>query len=921
MVNKKKLIMVILVVAGFFVSCTPQNSSSDIEGSEKAEERSLVTETRQISDPPSAPVEAASTGNHIEETAAEGSDVEGRKTVLAALHRNSKLVPAPAHAKYVQDEVDFTTLQDLSEYEQTAVIGSRVALFYPEADLKTSTDLDTLPQGTPLPISTIIPILGRVKNEDRQYYGFFFFQNNYNFFYKTEWEGRPGLVFGADLVGTNSKLNAITSRMYKSPVDFEQFSPFTGFYLLSDAERAKLKSDRIAFQEVSPSEYSLSLSKPDDMISLYMDTAKEKQTPLFITTDLIANGLHLFFDKFLQYSEETYFMPRLDALVDAYIAALKSMTPEPEADDAYAAAYRSVLTYFSIADCLIALAPTTSQGDQEGPPGSQITVYEKKDQEQVLSTYPEEVQSEVSLILAAAGPQISPNFHYNEDYTQYKPRGHYTKNGVLEAYFRTMMWFGRLHMYISTGNDPVIGPAPQDSAEDLSLQHLPMVAIIETITASHQDIYDAWKALFYPVTDLIGASDDLSFKEIMPFFDSLKISDLVVWIDDVNQLKAAIRDANETLKAPLISGNSVFEAPSSEGRKQPLGWRLFGQRFTYDSYIHQQVSPPRLMSRDIVRGLDVMKAFGSESADQFLAASDYPTMVGLEERLDELEAEFDAYPADFWQQTYYNAVLDMIRSQALFEPGSGFFFTETPMWAVKSELSAHGTWAALRHDTILYVKQVYAERAGDGDYNETFRTEPLPQPVHYIEPNRQFFKGARSAVNLIAKSGKTYQLIDEQYERKIASWQQLLERMKQIVDLEYVDEQVSAEDVAWIRTIPQQLVPLVQPPGAGYASYAEDDDALKGAIVADVFTNAEAGTVLEVGLGIPYRIYVCLNDGQGGKRVAVGYTFSYYEFPMPQDKRMTNEEWRAMVYAPDFAAEEHQPFWSRGVNLAIRADQ
>ena len=63
-----------------------------------------------------------------------------------------------------------------------------------------------------------------------------------------------------------------------------------------------------------------------------------------------------------------------------------------------------------------------------------------------------------------------------------------------------------------------------------------------------------------------------------------------------------------------------------------------------------------------------------------------------------------------------------------FEPGAGFYFTETPAWGAKALLSAHGTWAELRHDTILYVKQVYgAEMSGGGDWEPTWRVEPIPE--------------------------------------------------------------------------------------------------------------------------------------------------------------------------------------------------
>ena len=60
-----------------------------------------------------------------------------------------------------------------------------------------------------------------------------------------------------------------------------------------------------------------------------------------------------------------------------------------------------------------------------------------------------EVQAELALIEAAAGPAESPIFGYTEDYSQYKPRGHYTRSERLERYFKAMMWYGHPGFFIN----------------------------------------------------------------------------------------------------------------------------------------------------------------------------------------------------------------------------------------------------------------------------------------------------------------------------------------------------------------------------------------------------------------------------------------------------------------------------------------
>jgi len=849
-------------------------------------------------------------------------------TTAASLDLNAltftanKAAPA-AHKKYLNEPVAFMELPAAGSEQQTAVVGNKTARFYPGARITKQEDTANLTGGILLPFGAIIPVTGTMEDNTYAYDGLFAFEQHYNYFYRTQWEGEDGLVFGADLYGTDNsrEKNAIAAVYYKQEAMFDAFPPFTGYRMLTTEEKERITRDRIAFQQVNFNEYNLSIESPDDMVALYMAAASDKQQPVFITTDLIAHGLHLFFGKYLQSIEETIFFPRLKALVTGYldqIAALEVKAGK-NTGSKYDDTIRLAKTYFQIADSLLALAPEIVEAETDF--GEQTTEYNAPDQEQVLSGYPQKVQEEVMLILNAAGSDMSPGFQYEEDYTQYKPRGHYTKNGILESYFRTMMWFGRLHIYMSLGEEITLDRnktgSARENALELSIRMLPVAGLISRISTEQPRLYKEWQQLFDPVTALIGMSDDLSFYDLIPFWKSLGIKDFASWNEQQDNIVQALNKAHKELRPPLIAGNSVFFAPAAEGRKPALGWRLFGQRFTYDSSIHQLVSPPRLVTRVMVRGLDIMKVLGSDTAEQLLLQSDYPAMEGLKATLDKLQTEFEKMSPGIWSETYYNRVLYMIKAQATFEPGAGFYFTETPAWAVKSQLSAHGTWAALRHDTILYVKQVYAEMAGGG-WETTSRILPVPEPVHYIEPNLNFFKGSLAAVEQLGKIAVDNKLDNEIFNNRIDAWKELLTKALSIVKLEYDDKEVTEQDTGWIRTIPGQIARLVVPPDASYESYTEDTDAMKGAVIADVFTNSEIGKVLEVGIGIPYRLYVALNDSQGKKRIAVGYTFSYYEFPQDQNSRMNNEEWRKLVYAelPDLSAK--LPFWAQGITLPAR---
>ena len=500
-----------------------------------------------------------------------------------------------------------------------------------------------------------------------------------------------------------------------------------------------------------------------------------------------------------------------------------------------------------------------------------------------------------------------------EDFSQYKARGHYTKNGVLSAYFRAQMWYGRIHFLIAR---------LQEQNTTIEMEKAALF-IIDTVKKNVK-LYNDWAALFNPITALIGFSDDLSIDDILPLWEKQLVANFAEWSADNSNLITFMELCHEKLRPPAISGNSAWYSHSEgEEKNPPMGWRLFGQRFTIDSAIHHQLSAPRLRAidpvtgqiyaRELVTGLDIMKAFGSRTADVLLE-DEYIAHEKVQFRatINKLEQNIHAYSNDYWNATYYTQVLRQIKTLAQFEQGAGFYFTETPAWNFKSMLTAHGTWAELRHDTILYVKQSYAEKGGGEDIAPTFRTKPLPSPMHYIEPNIPFWQASISAVDKLRTIYDEYNLLDDETDSVLSTLISLYSTALTICQKEADNKPISQDENEWIPSIPSELGQCVFIYNNPYSSYVEDDDVFKMACIADVFTNAETGVVLETGVASPYRMYVALNDAHGGKRIAIGYCFSYAEFLRPINERMTDEEWKAVVYKnPNANLNAYYPFWAR----------
>ncbi|MCL2440767.1 MAG: DUF3160 domain-containing protein [Treponema sp.] len=830
------------------------------------------------------------------------------------------LFTADAHRKYLNDPLKFYDLPDGGVPEgPNAVVGSDVCVFYPVDNITSDTDLSKLPAGERIPFTTIIQLGERLENNKPEWNNMFFFQDNYNYFYKTVWQGRNGVVFGADLygIGMSNEINRINSLLYKYDGSFENFFPIAGYELLNQDIYDELESIGIAFQEVKTNEYRLNLDNPDDMISLYSSLINKPTLSIFVTTDLAAHASHLVFSRLIQYLEEEYFFPQMIKLTDEYVKAIeqkKGQIPDN--------IYNTSLFYFQTAQALLALAPDKEEdryyyGRGENDYRVMGMKYIDVDAAKVLANYPRQVVSEIEKMNVGAGFSRSSIFNFEEDFSQYKPRGHYTKNGVLGAYFRALMWYGRINFNLGD----------EGNTRDLAMLLAPTALFITDLTENSPEIKNLWKSLFDPITELIGISDDISFYELAPLWNQVKGAGFNSWYSEPGRLQRFITRDFRQLRTPSISSSSLFIGPYAGGedpseRRPPVGWRLFGQRYTLDSEIHHHFSPPRFLPpsddlpvRDMVRGLDVMKVLGSRTADWLLSVSDYPLYPGLQERMNYLQRDLGNLNNDYWFSTYYTNVLYNIKALALFENGTGFYFTEKPGWNLKAMNAAHGTWAELRHATLLYVNQSYGESGGGEPMQPTFRTRPLPEPVHYIEPNIPFWDSSAASYKKIYEILERYDYLDQRTAQSLERLQYVFSKAARISRLQAEDKEVSREDIKWISQIAREFTFLVMRHVRGNVT---DVNELRMALVVDVYTNAEAGMVLETAVGIPYRIYVPLNDGQGGKRIAMGYSFSYYEFNQPMSKRLNNDEWKAMVYDEEFDMSEYLPFWMQGRVLNAR---
>jgi hypothetical protein len=231
-------------------------------------------------------------------------------------------------------------------------------------------------------------------------------------------------------------------------------------------------------------------------------------------------------------------------------------------------------------------------------------------------------------------------------------------------------------------------------------------------------------------------------------------------------------------------------------------------------------------------------------------------------------------------------------------------------WATKGLLTAVGSWTELKHDTFLLSKQSYAEM-GEGEDEEI--PKPPPQPRSYVEPDIEFFNRLVYLVDRTKTRFAGMGLLPAEYEKKLGIFYDQLVNLRSIAQKELLNGEITGDEYESMLLFAQKIAPIILPEDSGDII---EDQFKQMALVTDTHTDAFPGDlqVLEDAVGSPQRMYVSVKDNSGGSRICVGYVYSAYEFAQPMNSRLTDGEWKRMVYAKNRkGVESKEPAWARGL--------
>lgn len=578
--------------------------------------------------------------------------------------------------------------------------------------------------------------------------------------------------------------------------------------------------------------------------------------PSFISVDAVLQLYHLYFDMTLRTIEEKFLYPKLEILINQLISELLIIKKTTN-NQQIIQAIDFELAHLGVAQNLIK--------------GQNVPIKGK---------YKDLAKQEVANCNNHSGWQDSPLFKKKYDYSQYIPRGHYTRNETLKKFFKSMMWLG---------NSGIELEKEQNILSAVILTH-----VLYNKTYQNKALIELWKDIYEPTVFYVGLADDTGpveiKKEIDNVFASLK---KIEQFDDSKKLLQLAKN----LPSEKISGHGSWG-------KQKKQFRFMGQRFVPDSYIFDRLTSTK---RKMPNSLDIMAGFGNKMALKLMTSDFKASWAGLPEyptiMQEIIQNNKQKSEAEWKQNLYYHWLYNIISLFDIKDKTNLPFFMTTEGYQQKTLNTSLSSWAELRHNTILFAKQSYAAECGGDGYEED-KWIPGP-PKGYVEPNIEFYNRMLSLMNFTIDGLIEREMLDNRIKYIGKEFVDLLTFLKSISEKEIRNEKVENEEYIQIQKLGSLLDNLtLRVLTNGYIGWDDLEGPDKNMpVIADVHT--ADGSALEVGVGKAHEIYVIV-ELNGKLRLTRGAIFSYYEFHHPISDRLTDEKWQKML---NEGSAPQQPSW------------
>jgi hypothetical protein len=619
------------------------------------------------------------------------------------------------------------------------------------------------------------------------------------------------------------------------------------------------------------------------MASTYL-AIYQADLPVLVTADSILHAMHRSFDDILVELETGDFTREItEALVNAH-GALAQRAASVAGSRALEQSARDADLYLSVALSLMDGKPTASIFNQDG---------------------------DVAAVLEAIGA-LRPELHFHIyggvrpiDWSQFQPRGHYTKSPLLEHYFQSMMWLGRADTGFVLASPAARAGIRPDVARER--RDAALLALLFARSGQLEALAKVDRAIRF----FVGASDTTGPADVAAALERAGIKDLPDLASEA-ALDRAARELLATRAGAQRIRSQVIDSDPGDTVQTPVPdtFQLFGQRFVIDSFVLSKVVYDAILfkgekqTRTMPAGLDVMAALGNDEAvallEPALEKDNYAANLMAS------RAFVERQPPAIWNESVYNIWLSALAK--LDDVPRGTNFPEAMRgraWQAKQLQTQLGSWAELRHDTILYAAQSYTSMIA------------CEYPTGYVEPYPELW--ARLA--LFGEQGKGWLeatgLSTPQRAAFFDFFAATTRHLEKLARKELAGEPFDGDDRKFVKdTISVQWRGGgCGPPTKIYSGwypqmiYGGAPESWEPTI-ADVHTDPNTGQVLEVGVGDANFLVVAV-DNAGDRAAYVGPVYSYYEIASPA--RLTDEEWRAKIKRGDLPP---RPEWTHAFQAA-----
>ncbi|HVW24074.1 MAG TPA: DUF3160 domain-containing protein [Polyangiaceae bacterium] len=580
--------------------------------------------------------------------------------------------------------------------------------------------------------------------------------------------------------------------------------------------------------------------------------------PVYVSADAVLESVHSSYDTLLMEMEQS-------TLIDDVTALLRDMRTRLPASSASSSVRADLDVYLAVAQSLM-------QGSVVDP---------------VAGGDASTIASLVSQATDATGIGNIELFGDTrmEDFSEFAPRGHYTGASDLSQYFRAMIWLGRVDFRLVETN-------PDGSQTFHREQYEAMLAVRDLVGPS----LDRWQQVDDVLSTFVGKSDNM----VVPQIDQL--------VADLGGESAALAASDDAVNAALVKGgygqqNIASYLMLNDGTTKTLplnrSFLIFGQRYIVDSDVFSAVVYDRVQGRLMPNPLDA--AFAALGNDQAYALDpDVATVRELPGALARVRALIDANGPSFWQSSFYNLWLASLRALSpTSDPASATGLPKvarTEPWGRRLLDTQLGSWAELRHDTLLYAKQSYTGIPG------------CDFPDAYVDPYPEFFASIRAyaeqGARITALVPTTYGTLAQNMSTYFDTLRSAADVLAQIATAERKGDALTMDQLAFINDavrIENQSVgctSILVPDGWLAKLFFDPQKSIVfDPTIADVHTQAAdeggniVGKILHIGTGYPRLMVATVDSCGGGPRAYAGVVFAYHEQITTNFDRLTDERW------------------------------